>query len=114
MCPRRAPCQAGLTLSSRESALLTGSVSTASGNRSTRSLQRQSIVGRRDVVLAQVDEREQLEPRATSEQSAAAALRALGVEARNAEGTSTSPLRPVEILSKSLLTQTSIEGVARW
>ncbi len=48
-----------------------------------------------------------------AEQSAAAALRALGVDARSAERISTSPLRPVEILSRSLLTQTSIEGLAR-
>jgi len=51
-----------------------------------------------------------LEPACDSdfaEQSAAAALRALGVDAKSAERIARSPLKPVEILSDGLLTQTS-------
>ena len=42
-----------------------------------------------------------------AEQSAAAALRALGVDAKSAERIARSPLKPVEILSDGLLTETS-------
>jgi len=42
-----------------------------------------------------------------AEQSAAAALRGLGVEPKTAERIAYSPLKPVEILSGGLLTQTS-------
>jgi AcrR family transcriptional regulator len=53
-----------------------------------------------------------LQPRCDSdfaEQSAAAALRALGLDARSAELIAHSPLRPVEILSEGLLTETSTD-----
>lgn len=42
-----------------------------------------------------------------AEQSAAAALRGLGVDAESAERIAHSPLKPVEILSQGLLTETS-------
>jgi len=42
-----------------------------------------------------------------AEQSAAAALRALGVDAKSAARIASSPLKPVEILSDGLLTETS-------
>ena len=42
-----------------------------------------------------------------AEQSAAAALRGLGVDAKSAERIASSPLKPVEILSDGLLTETS-------
>jgi len=42
-----------------------------------------------------------------AEQSAAAALRALGVDAKSAERIAHSPLKPVDILPEGLLTQTS-------
>lgn len=42
-----------------------------------------------------------------AEQSAAAALRGLGVDAKTAERIASSPLKPVEILSDGLLTETS-------
>lgn len=42
-----------------------------------------------------------------AEQSAAAALRGLGVDAKSAERIASSPLKPVEILSGGLLTETS-------
>ena len=42
-----------------------------------------------------------------AEQSAAAALRGLGMDAKTAERIASSPLKPVEILSEGLLTETS-------
>ena len=51
-----------------------------------------------------------LEPGCSSdfaEQSAAAALRGLGLDAKSAERIANSPLKPVEILSDGLLTETS-------
>lgn len=42
-----------------------------------------------------------------AEQSAAAALRGLGLDAKSAERIANSPLKPVEILSEGLLTETS-------
>ena len=42
-----------------------------------------------------------------AEQSAAAALRGLGLDAKSAERIANSPLKPVEILSQGLLTETS-------
>ena len=42
-----------------------------------------------------------------AEQSAAAALRALGLDAKSAQHIANSPLKPVEILSAGLLTETS-------
>jgi hypothetical protein len=42
-----------------------------------------------------------------AEQSAAAALRALGVDAKSAQRIAHSPLKPVEILSEGLLKETS-------
>ena len=47
-----------------------------------------------------------------AEQSAAAALRALSADAKSAERIAHSPLKPVEILQKGLLTQTSTAAVA--
>ena len=50
-------------------------------------------------------------PAATSidfaEQSAAAALRGLGLDAKSAERIACSPLKPVQILAEGLLTETS-------
>jgi hypothetical protein len=42
-----------------------------------------------------------------AEQSAAAALRGLGLEAKSAQRIANSPLKPVEVLSARLLTETS-------
>jgi len=42
-----------------------------------------------------------------AEQSAAAALRALGLDAKSAERIATSPLKPVEVLSDGLLAETA-------